>query len=360
MSAGKNNLRSCLLAPFWVAQLATGAKAFSDNPVLGSPLLNEWGLHAARVRTAHAMAAQRRGRLQAFIDPADRACFDRDGFVEKRDFLPAPLFHRLIDGLRDKGFPAREMVQGDTVTRRIAIDAAACAAVPELRGVIADRRWRGLTRYAASFDSEPLTYIQTILAQAVPGDPDPQTRIHSDTFQPTVKAWLFLTDVAEEDGPLIYVAGSHRLTPARLAWERRRSLTARASPDRLSARGSFRVDAEELAALGLPPPTRFAVPANTLVVADTFGFHARGQASRRSMRCEIWAYGRRNPFIPWTGGDPLSFSGIAERRVGWLWTARDRLERFVGQPWRDVGLKAAMDPRAGSVPDGQALEGFEV
>jgi hypothetical protein len=36
-----------------------------------------------------------------------------------------------------------------------------------------------------------------------------------------MKAWLFLDDVALEDGPFADVAGSHRLTPARLAWEER-------------------------------------------------------------------------------------------------------------------------------------------
>ncbi len=35
--------------------------------------------------------------------------------------------------------------------------------------------------------------------------------------------------------------------------------------------------------MGLPEPRIFAVPANTLVVADTFGFHARGPAS--GIRC---------------------------------------------------------------------------
>ena len=86
------------------------------------------------------------------------------------------------------------------------------------------------------------------------------------------------------------------------------------------------------------------MPANTLVVADTFGFHARGPSVRPSLRVELWAYGRRNPFLPWTGGDPLSLPGLAERRVPWLWGARDRLAPWLGQPWADVGLNRAIDP----------------
>jgi hypothetical protein len=157
-----------------------------------------------------------------------------------------------------------------------------------------------------------------------------------------MKAWYFLEDVADDEGPLTYVPGSHRLTPARLAWERDMSLRAPDGLDRLSSRGSFRIENKDLAALGLGPARRFAVPANTLVVVDTNGFHARAQSQRASKRIEIWAYGRRrNPFIPWTGLDPLSLPGIAERRIPWLWVFRDRWEKFIGQPWRAVGMKCA-------------------
>ncbi len=331
-----------LMAPLWLAQLATGAKSFCDNPLIGSPALNARGLHLARVRLSHRVAAARRRRLARLIDPADRAAFDRDGFVEKRDFLPPESFARLRDAALAYRGPAREMVQGDAITRRIAIDPAALAQIAGVRALIRDPRWRGLTRYVASFASEPLIYLQTILARRHAGPPDPQTHFHADTFHPTMKAWLFLTDVAEADGPLAYVPGSHRLTPERIAWEKMMSLRA-ATGDRLSARGSFRIGVQDLAELGLPGPRHFAVPANTLVVADTFGFHARVQAARPSTRIEIWAYGRRSPFLPWTGMDPLAAPGLAERRVPWLWAGRDRLARFIGQPWRDVGPKRAGD-----------------
>ena len=332
-----------LLMPWWAIELATGAKAFSDNPLIGSRRLNRIGLHAARVRLAHRMADRRRRRLAALVDPAQAAAFARDGFVCIPGFLPAEQFDRLrTEALGYRG-PAREMVQGDTITRRLALDPAALKAMPAVRRLLADPRWRGLTRFVGSFDSEPLTYIQTILPHSHAADPDPQTRLHADTFHPTVKAWLFLTDVAADEGPLAYVPGSHRPTPARIAWEKARSIVARDAGDRLSARGSLRIDAAELPALGLPPPHLFAVSANTLVVADTNGFHARGPSLRPSKRVEIWAYGRRNPFLPWTGLDPTGWPGLAERRVPLYWAFRDRFRRWLGQPWVDVGLKRAGD-----------------
>jgi hypothetical protein len=59
---------------------------------------------------------------------------------------------------------------------------------------------------------------------------------------------------------------------------------------------------------------------------------------------EIWTYGRRNPFLPWAGLDPLSLPGIAERRVPLAWGVRDRLRGLLGQPWKDVGLKTPGAP----------------
>src|SRR3546814_13409023 len=84
----------------------------------------------------------------------------------------------------------------------------------------------------------------------------------------------------------------------------------------------MRIEPRELAELSLPPPQRFAVPANTLVVADTCGFHGRCPSSKSGRRVEIWAYSRRNPFLPWTGLDIFSLPGIASRRIGALWLDR--------------------------------------
>ena len=332
-----------LLAPWWAAQLLTGAKSFRDNPLIGSDRLNMRGLHERRVRLAHAMAARRRAKLAPAVDPANLALFERDGYVAKRDFLPPATFAALREQLLGWEGPAREMVQGDTITRRYAVDPEMRRDVPAIRAFAGDPRWQALARFVASFDVEPLLYVQSILSHRLQAPPDPQTNLHADTFHPTMKAWLFLDDVAADEGPLTYVAGSHRATPERLAWEKRRSLEVRGEGDFLSARGSFRIAPDELAALGLPQPTIFAVPANTLVIADTFGFHARGVSVRASTRIELFAYSRRNPFLPFAGLDPWSLPGIAERRVPLLWLTHDIYRRWIGQPWGKAGRKRPAD-----------------
>jgi hypothetical protein len=292
------------------------------------------------------MAWRRRARLAHIVTPQDRAAFDRDGFVLREQFLPPAEFDRLRERIFAHAAPAREMMQGDTVTRRFAVDPEFIAGVPEIKSLLGNRDWRGLNRYVGSFDQEPLTYIQTILSHVRDAQPDPQTDLHIDTFHPTVKAFYFLTDVAEDEGPFVYVPGSHRLTEGRLKWEYEQSIGAAESGDRLASRGSLRATTAEVAAMGFPAPRAFAVPANTLVVADTVGFHARGLSVRPSVRVEIWTYGRRNPFLPWTGFDIGSMPGIAERRIALLWQARDFLDRkgLMGQPWKSVGRLRPRDP----------------
>jgi hypothetical protein len=344
LHANGKRLSSWWKTPLWAFQLATGAKSFVDNPILGSPRLNQRGLHSARVRLAHRLARWRRQGLTKNLPSADRLAFDRDGYVCVPDFLPPDEFEHLQHFLLNFDGPAREHRQGDTVTRRVPIDDQLIQRCPALGRLLRSKRWRALMNYVASTGGEPLYYLQTIVT-GHDGPPDPQLELHADAFHPSMKAWLFLTNVQEDEAPLTYVAGSHRLTPARLAWEKRKSETVTSNGDRLSQRGSFRVTLEELTEMGLPAPTKFAVRANTLVVADTFGFHARGPADRPTVRVEIWAYRRRSPFLPWTGLNLLSLPGVALKRAQWGYRIMDWLgERGIRQQhWTPVNGKRALD-----------------
>jgi hypothetical protein len=351
------------MTPFWVAQLATGTKSFERNHVIGSRRLNEWGLHTRRVALAHQLASARRRKLADLISVQDRDAFDRDGFVVRPNFLTPAQFAALVEEVKAHRGPLREISEGDTIMRKIALDARTLAALPALGPVLGSSDWRGLIRYAGSRDAEPVIWIQSILRHACSGPADPQTFLHADTFHPTVKAWLFLTDVAADAGPFTYVPGSHRLTPERLAWERRMSLAARESSNAEIREGSFRIDRAELASLGLPQPRIFAVPANALIVADTFGFHARGPSVQPSLRVEIWAYGRRNPFpslaahVPWTTaalgrrsvlswklGDYLEAAGLKKNR----WRARTGVSPF-DPPSGDLATAAPPAKSMGAV-----------
>ncbi len=342
-------MRDLILLPIWSIQLLTGAKSFADNPIIGSETLNRRGLHVHRLRLAHRLAAMRRQRLSTRVSAEDRDVFNRDGVLIKPDFLPADWFRDLVAEVRGYRGPGREMLQGDTVTRRIALDPKTLAEMPAVGKLLEASAFQGILRYVNSFDAEPMFYLQTILTHVRRGSPDPQLKLHADTFQPSVKAWLFLTDVEERAAPFVFVPGSHQATEARLAWERAMSIAVSSDGERLSRRGSFRIDPSDLVVVGLPPPKVVAVSANTLVVADTFGFHSRGLSDLPSMRVEIWAYGRHSPFVPWTFSALWRSRRIARQRVGMFWWWGDQLEKIGGRRnvWRRRDAISAFDEKTG-------------
>ena len=310
-SSGLVSALRWLLLPWWLAQVFTGEKSFHPNPILGSHALNRRGLAVWRGRLALRMTERRRRRLERLVPEADLEAFARDGYVMKRDLLPAETFAGLLDEVRQLTATAGEFREGDAITRRIPLTPELIGRLPACRALLEHPAFRGLTRYVGGFDAEPLVFIQTIFTRTGEGPIDPQTSMHIDTFHPTMKAWLFLEDVAEEDGPFTYTPGSHRRTPRREAWERRLSIRA-SDPRTRKTGGAFRITKAEMAQLRSAKPRRFAVPANTLVVADTYGFHARRPSARPSMRLEIWAYSRGNPFTPWAPSD----QGPARLRSG--------------------------------------------
>jgi hypothetical protein len=157
-------------------------------------------------------------------------------------------------------------------------------------------------RYASSFNRPPIYFIENIRQHVrETSQHDPQKDLHMDTFHPCVKAWLFLDDVTDRNGPFNYVPGSHKLTWARIKWEYGQSFIA-STPDRENGNrywdGAFRVSLGDLKEMGYPKPISLEVPANTLVIANVRGFHCRGEATQSRHRRSIWMQGRDNPFFP--------------------------------------------------------------
>jgi len=200
-------------------------------------------------------------------------------------------------------------------------------ATAELAAFLRSRGVRELAGYAAGRAGHIIGMLQTIAVDPLSGDADPQASLHADTFHPTAKMWLFLHDVGEEDGPFAYVPGSHRLTPERLAWEHEQALSATAHGDAHHAAGSFRLPEHRLDDLGYGPLRTFPVPANTLVVADTYGFHRRCPSRRATIRTSLYGVLRRNPFMPWNGLDPYDLPVLRERVMRTHLALQDRRAR---------------------------------
>ncbi len=320
-------LKSIALAPVWFLQVFGMSKSFRDNPIIGSPLLNRLGLHCARLVAAHALNRLRLVTLSPLVGAETRQRFDRDGFVVIENFLPADQFKALEAEVRSCRGKVRECIQGDTKTHRILLDDETLGAMPALARLIDDPGYERLLKYCSARLKRPLFYIQSIKNGFIAGGPDPQKVLHADTFHPTMKAWFFIDEVSADKGPFTYVPGSHRLTWARLKWEYRRSITARHFKDGYSEKGSMRAEPADLAELGLPDPKAITARPNTLVVADTHGFHCRGAAAPRSSRLEIWAFSRTNPFNPLPGFGLKIFSRIEYRLAHAWWRYEDERAR---------------------------------
>jgi hypothetical protein len=158
-------------------------------------------------------------------------------------------------------------------------------------------------RYCSSKNRIPFFHLENIQqSDSEQGPRDSQKDLHSDTFHPCIKAWLYLDAADASNGPFEFVPGSQRLTWRRLRWEYQQSLEAsRHGTERKSARywdGSFRVKEAELVEMGLGSPVSLRVPPNTLLIANVRGFHRRGKALAAKPRLSLWMQSRDNPFNP--------------------------------------------------------------
>jgi len=294
-------MRKFLKAPVWLFELFTTAKSFKDNPLIGSPVLNKLGLHVVRLLVSHAVMRARMWMLALPVSREDRRAYFRDGYIIKENFLDDEAFKALETEARSFGGEIREARQGDTLTQRGVLSPEVLADYPALDKLLANRQLLQLSHFTAGHLRAPLFYLENVKNKYCGGPVDPQKTLHADTFHPTMKCWFFIDDVAQEAGPFNYVPGSNRLSWKRLKWQYQMSLKARDEKNSYHAKGSTRYTADDLKALGLPEAKAFAVKKNTLVIADTFGIHRRGDSQQKSTRLAVWGDSRTNPFIPFPG-----------------------------------------------------------
>ena len=289
------------------------------SPWIGNPTANRLGLHVGRIVLADAMDRVR-WALHAPL-PEDRAWIAelrQDGVVAIPNFLEpsafADLQSEVIGTIRDSlnyfpardndrpGFNAKEpfgdglgfdRFDGSTLNRFVHLNADN---TPRTVAAVRSKRFRRLYKAAQGRDF-PLSAVSLYYTRHGSEDVhDIQKDFHRDTFHFTIKLWYFVADVTEENGPFIYVRGSNHSNKERLNWEYRRSLEASAPQG--DKGGSFRITEDELRELGYPEPTVFTVPANTLIIGDTHGFHRRGDAVLGTERFAIYGGMRRSPYIP--------------------------------------------------------------
>lgn len=333
------------LIPVWIVQLFTQAKSFRSNPIIGSLILNRCGLHVARIILAQGIMRLRFEMLGTGIDKSLKQSFYRDGYMVINNALLGEQFNLIKNEVSAIDAEVRECQQGDTLTHRILIDEQSKTNLPACSEMLASQHYLSLHKFASGKNNRPVSYIQTIKNHFVEGPSDPQKNLHSDTFHPTMKSWYFLDDCNADNGPFTYLPGSQRLTMARLKWEYRKSISIASHGDKYSSNGSFRATPEDLLSMGLGQPIGLSVPANTLVIANTHGFHRRGDAAKRSMRTEIWSISRSNPFNPFPGFDLPALAKLQNRALTWYREYCDKKAAKNGNQssWHIVSARNTLD-----------------
>jgi len=278
------------LPALWIATCATaavivgdkfygftlnGSKNLSDSDLIADTNMNERGLHIMRVVYSHYNYMARAGSrviptglmmLKDFLPDDQRKNVARDidlthWFSNKQpDNMPStPAIMQMIDSSGMKEFVARAA------------------------GLKPDDK-----EFQANYKSN--TFIQRLVIR--PDDNDEQKVAHSDIFFPAVKFWYFPDRVEDGLGAFNYTTGhNNQLTYKMLDMLYTMSVEAcfgTYAPwrGRGHVEGSFRFSPEELAECGMscdPVP----VEANTLVIANVFWPHRRGDTIKKVTRSAI-------------------------------------------------------------------------
>ena len=136
-----------------------------------------------------------------------------------------------------------------------------------------------------------------------------------DTFHPTFKIFLYTSKVKIENGPFCYVPKSNKNTESKLKFlfqsskDRSRRILKEnlvREDDPIVWNDSFRLSKDtihedindELANLGFGKEHRVEVDADTLIIADTSGFHRRHPLEEGFKRMSFrMVMSRNNPFF---------------------------------------------------------------
>lgn len=270
-----------------------GASAvLTGSKTIDSRALNLAGVQPLRAVLARLLYNLRRGPHEPMI--SDLA---RTGILTCEDFLPPAAFTALQREAEDyMGESAPTLLHhGSTEVRHFPLEQVDAERFPHLAQWPDHQQVMALAAAAERRKCRGRSQMPLIEEVRV-GDysePDPQTRLHADTFFNTHKIWLYLDDVDDDDAAFVYVPGSHLLDRVRLREDYLESTRTNEA--------SRRVTDEEIRSRGLEQRI-VRCPRNTLLVANTCGYHCRGVGDAGTSRRALFMMFRFNPFAPekWT------------------------------------------------------------
>lgn len=266
-------------------------RIFSRDKAIQSPWLNRLGVQVFRTLASRAIYRLRPERMSPLVRD-EAAELRREGVVLLHDFLPADLFGLIREEcLRAFDNHQAELTvfsEGPNILESVDVNRFAAELTHVLR-VFEDPRLRALTEAAEKrrLIGPGFRGLERLTQGMDNGQEDSQTKLHSDIFYNVHKAWFYITDVSVDDAPLVYAKRSHRISLAQLGYLYRESCHENF--------GSRRISPNEFKRLGLRE-TVVTCPRNTLVVANTFGYHRRLRGQPGRQRVSLHLSLRSRPF----------------------------------------------------------------
>ena len=258
---------------------------YSNEKFIYSDVLNKRGLHVYRSLLANNIYKKRN-----YSDNEEVHSLNDKGYFMIRDYLSDKEFNKLesvFQQVKDK-FPNGKHITAE-VSNFFQNNQQYFNLIKECAHVknFSQDTFRGNPR------SEFWYHMHT--------EEDSQFKFHSDTFQPTVKCWLYIEDIGESQGAFGFVPFSNRHNKNRMIWDYENSnmkMGDKLWNKRIESGGkpgSFRVcenssvaeEREELSRLGFVETMSMTAPKNTLLIANTFGFHKRGTGDVGSFRSTL-------------------------------------------------------------------------
>lgn len=274
-------------------------RAVTADKYVQSPLLNLLGIQLVRQVAARLLLNARCLLRRSARQETGADQLRREGLLVIRDFLPREEFQALraevMATLNDPQVEKSDLRHGDTIVRRVYIKKYRdrLARADAVTGSAALMRIFGAVEGRELDADRQLRVIERVIH----GDPavhDPENDLHVDTFHSTHKMWFYLDDVTPENGPLAVVPGSHRIDASvlRRTYRYFRDIAGSGnSPSR-------RIEASELTERRLQE-VALSVPANTMVIANTGGYHRRTRGTKGATRTSLHVSVRTQPFLYW-------------------------------------------------------------
>jgi len=269
---------------------------FSNKKVVENHLLNNAGAQILRVLLSSAAYAFR-GMSQSWPKTNLTMMLQKNGYILIPNFLSWEIFQQVKDEFFDTTnigsySPIKD---GDTRVERYTFSMDKWKRLPAVTKLLSDNL---LVQTLEGSELKNIeigdVWFDTIYYDDPQKVASSQNQLHSDTFYTTHKVWFFIEPVNLEDGPLYFVPGTNQLSLKRLIFEYKKSIHFDELTDY-----SFRVEPKDRTFLGCIEKA-ITCPENTLVIANTRGFHRRGKAKGGHTRRQIHFCIRTNK--------PFSFS----------------------------------------------------